>query len=344
MAKKALDLTGVEERLMNRKGPDLSGVIGGPGEPRDIEVITAEILSLKQTAGESILGIGQRLIEAKEMLPHGAWLPWLEDRVEFSERVAQKYMRLAREWTNPNALSDLGATKALMLLALPEAERDEFIAEYHVVNGEEKTAADMTSRELEQALRERDAARQAAAEARAAAQTVTEARDKLSEDNALLQKLQQTTQEEADSAKQKLEAVRKELAELRAKPVDVAVMAVDQEKIDAARAMAVQEMQARVDKAEAAAAKAEEKRQAAEAALAQANAKLEASAKEEKRGVIAADRDLAQFEVLFGQAQEIANKLHGLLLKVRGREDQSTAKNLERALLALSERVKEAAQ
>lgn len=39
-------------------------------------------------------------------------------------------MRLAREWTNRTALSDLGATKALTLLALPPEEREQFIAEY----------------------------------------------------------------------------------------------------------------------------------------------------------------------------------------------------------------------
>ena len=48
-----------------------------------------------------------------------------------------------------------------------------------------------------------------------------------------------------------------------ARPVDVAVMAVDQEKIDAARSEAVAEMQAKVDKAKAARDKAEEKRKEA---------------------------------------------------------------------------------
>ncbi len=102
---------------------------------RDINVITEEILSLKQTAGDAILSIGDRLIEAKGMLTHGEWLSWLEDRVEFTERTAQRFMRLAREWRNPTALSDLGATKALTLLALPPEEREKFIEEVHVVNG-----------------------------------------------------------------------------------------------------------------------------------------------------------------------------------------------------------------
>ena len=88
---------------------------------RDIEVITEEILSLKLKAGEAILDIGDRLIEAKGMLTHGEWLSWLEDRVEFTERTAQRFMRLAREWRNPTALSDLGATKAFTAPEAPPA-------------------------------------------------------------------------------------------------------------------------------------------------------------------------------------------------------------------------------
>ena len=110
------------------------------GDTRDIETITAEILQLKEDAGNAILGIGQRLIEAKAMLSHGEWLPWLTERVEFSERAAQRLMKLAREWSNPTVLSDLGATKALTLLALPPEEREQFMAEHNVI--------DMTSREI----------------------------------------------------------------------------------------------------------------------------------------------------------------------------------------------------
>ena len=75
---------------------------------RSIGDITNEILRLKQDAGNAILGIGQRLIEAKAMLPHGEWLPWLTEQVEFSERTARNFMRLAREWTNRQALGAVG--------------------------------------------------------------------------------------------------------------------------------------------------------------------------------------------------------------------------------------------
>ena len=65
-------------------------------EERDIDVITEEINFYKQQAGMAILEIGKRLVEAKDQLSHGEWLPWLEKKVEFSERSAQQYIRLWR--------------------------------------------------------------------------------------------------------------------------------------------------------------------------------------------------------------------------------------------------------
>ena len=301
---------------------------------RDIETITAEILTLKQNAGDAIIGIGQRLIEAKEMLPHGAWLPWLEEQVEFSERTARNFMCLAREWTNRQALADLGAAKALTLLALPPEERAQFMEEHHTINGEDKTVIDMTSRELEQAIRERDEARLAAEAAQADAKSAEESRAKMEADMALLK-------EQCRSSQDAVAAAQKELEELKAKPVDVAV---DQEKLDAARAEAVAEMQAKVDKAKAARDKAEENRKAAEAALAEIRTKLEEAGKAERKAAIAGDSDLAVFQLLFGQAQEIANKLHGLFIKAKGREDEGQAAGMQKALSKLAELIGKAAE
>lgn len=148
---------------------DLTGVLT-PKEGRDIETITGEILELKKTAGESILGIGHRLLEAKSVLKHGEWLPWLSERVDLSERAAQNFMRLAREWSNPQTLADLGASKALALLAVPAEDREEFIAAAHVVDGgEPKKVADMSTRELAQAIKDRDKAQAEAASAKSTA-------------------------------------------------------------------------------------------------------------------------------------------------------------------------------
>ena len=117
---------------MARKDFDIAQVIGNQVQKeRSIDVITEEILYYKDQAGSAILQIGRRLIEAKEKLDHGDWLPWLEQKVEFSERQAQNFMRLAREYPNPQPVADLGARKALALLAVAPEDRDAFLNEPH---------------------------------------------------------------------------------------------------------------------------------------------------------------------------------------------------------------------
>ena len=193
-----------------------------PDAVRDIGTITTEILRLKQDAGNAILSIGQRLIEAKAMLPHGEGLPWLTEQVEFAERTGRNFMRLAREWTNRQALADLGAAKALTLLALPPEERERFMEENHVVDGEEKSVIDMTSRELEKAVKERDEALHAAEAARAAAETADQSRAKMEADMTALKQLHQAAQAGETQAREALAKAQAELKALREKPVEVA--------------------------------------------------------------------------------------------------------------------------
>ena len=230
-------------------------------EERTIEAITDELLDAKRKGGEAILTIGRCLMEAKEMLPHGEWLPWLNEQVELSERTAQKFMRLAREWSNPSALADLGATKALMLLALPKEERDDFVEDNNIV--------DMTTRQLEQAIRERDAARKAAEEAKAEASTAEQARAKMAEDMALLNARLAGAREDHERALQDVGKLEKELAELKDRPVEVAVeTVVDQEAIKKATAEAVADLKAKLEKAKERQQKAEAQAKEAQNALA----------------------------------------------------------------------------
>lgn len=225
----------------------------------------------------------------------------------------------------------MGAAKALTLLALPPEEREQFVAEHNVV--------DMTSRQLQQAIKERDEARAAAEKAEADRRSAEEARAKMADDmkvaNASLEAAR-AEREQADGHVRQLEA---QLEELKSRPVDVAVeTVVDQEAIDKARAEAVAGMQDKLDRAKAAKEKAEEKRKAAEEALANAKEQLERLHREEKRSELSSDTDLAQFELLFGQAQETVNKMHGIMLKVKSR-DEDAAGRLGKALKALAEAV-----
>ena len=317
---------------------DLSGVLA-PKEGRGIEAITREILDAKRRGGEAILTIGRCLSEAKQALPHGEWLPWLTEQVEFSPRTAQNFMRLAREWSNTQALADLGAAKALTLLALPTEEREAFISENHVVDGEEKTVIDMTSRELERAIRERKEAQEAAAKAQAEASAAEQARAKMEEDMKLLNARLSGAQEDREQAAQAVARLEAQLAELKEKPVEVAVeTVVDPEALEKARAEAVAGMQTKLDQAREAKKRAEDKQKIAEEALEQARLQLEEQAREEKKAALGADKDLAQFEVLFDQTQSNVYKMQGILLKVRGR-DETAAGKLCKAIRALAEAV-----
>lgn len=316
--------------------PDLGRIIAQtmakPVEGRTIETITDEILDAKRTGGEAILTIGRCLIEAKDMLPHGEWLPWLNERVEFSERTARNFMRLAREWTNRQTLADLGAAKALTLLALPAEEREQFVEDHNVI--------DMSARQLKEAIRERDEARKAAEAAKADASAAEQARAKMEADMAVVNASLAAAREEKQKADQEAARLENELAALKARPVEVAVeTVVDPEAIEKAKAEAVAEIKAKLDKAREAKAKADEKRKQAEASVEILKKSLENMERNEKKAALGADKDVAQFEVLFNQGQELANKMRGLLLKARGREDQTAAQGMERALKALAEAV-----
>lgn len=322
---------------------DLSGVLA-PKEGRDIEVITQEILDAKRRGGEAILTIGRCLTEAKQALPHGEWLPWLNERVELSERAAQRFMRLSREWSNPTALSDLGATKALALLALPADEREQFMAETHQVDGQEKNVINMSARQLEQAIKDRDEARKAAETAQAEASAAEQARAKMEEDMKFLNARLSGAQEDREQAAQAVARLEAQLAELKEQPVEVAVeTVVDPEAIEKARAEAVAGMQAKLDQAREAKKRAEDKQKIAEEALEQARLQLEEQAREEKKAALGADKDLAQFEVLFDQTKETVNRMHGILIKVRSR-DEDAAGRLSKALAALAEAVRRCAE
>ncbi len=71
--------------------------------------------SARQAVAHAIRA-GELLLQAKAALPHGEFGPWLTANVEFSERTAQGYMRLARECADPTKaqrVADLSLRGAL---------------------------------------------------------------------------------------------------------------------------------------------------------------------------------------------------------------------------------------
>jgi Protein of unknown function (DUF3102) len=99
--------------------------------------------ALKSSAEHGIAA-GLLLIEAKAMLKHGQWLPWLSEHCAMSERSAQLYMRLAKnreaiEEQIRNGVADLSLNEAAALLMLSSDVRKllELVKTMEGLQGEE---------------------------------------------------------------------------------------------------------------------------------------------------------------------------------------------------------------
>ncbi|MEK3933627.1 DUF3102 domain-containing protein [Bacillus sp. FSL R7-0642] len=128
----------------------------------DITVITAEIKSYQQIAGQSIFEIGKRLKHVKENdLTHGEFGKWLKEHVNFTERQARRFMQVVDEFKTDDVVR-IGSSKIFEVLQLPqEIDRQQFIEKPHTIpsTGEQKTVDEMTVRELREvkkSLKEKD--------------------------------------------------------------------------------------------------------------------------------------------------------------------------------------------
>lgn len=113
----------------------------------ELEKIEQEIITLKNQTAENIILMGQKFIEAKKLVPHGGWGRWLEDKVGFSQRTANQFMRIAQEYgSNSQAISNLEATKIYLLMELPVEERENFVNQNDLQN--------MSTRDMKKKLKE----------------------------------------------------------------------------------------------------------------------------------------------------------------------------------------------
>jgi hypothetical protein len=75
---------------------------------------------------------GDLLLEAKALVRHGEWLPWLEEHCEVSERTAQLYMKLAGDRERVESIirtgADLSINQAAGLASMSLKEKDAFEA------------------------------------------------------------------------------------------------------------------------------------------------------------------------------------------------------------------------
>lgn len=224
---------------------------------RSIEIVTAEITMIRDNARkvflESVIQIGTRLEEAKQMVPSGEWTAYLTDKLGYKPSTAQNYMRIAREFgggqvslsgkTAADAFGQLSYSQILPLLGMAEEEREELAEEHDLPS--------MSSREIAALVKERDEAKANAV--------------KLKEKDKLLRSKLREANEERDKAQSSLsDATQREkdlaerLDELEKRPAEVRELT--EEELEEIRE------KARAENAEAARA-AEERARAAEEKL-----------------------------------------------------------------------------
>lgn len=127
-----------------------------PTAVRPLKDITEEIAAFQRQGEEAFLQVGRLLREAKDQLAMpGKWLEWLRDNTTFTPRTAQRLMLVAdRFFDETSPVSRLGFAKACVLCRLSEEDMREFLLHPHEVSKScQKTVAQMSKRELEQAVR-----------------------------------------------------------------------------------------------------------------------------------------------------------------------------------------------
>lgn len=340
--------------------------------PRTVEIVGEEIRALTyQVKSMTVLygvEIGRRLVEAKSLVKHGGWLEFLKTQTEYSPSTAARLMRIYEEYgsaqlglfgaeVNSSTLTNLSISNALALLAVPEDERESFAVEVNAEN--------LSVRELEKVIRERDDALKGKTEAEAERSRIekelADANEKISEAQALSQ-----------DAAERAAALSSELEKLKNHPVEVAVQDASEEQLAQARveakAEAEEALKKKLDKAKSDLKKAKEAQAQAEEAKAKAEADLKtasdslAAQKAEREAAVseavnqiraeadervkalekqlaAADPDTAAFKVYFDAWQTEYNRMSGCLAKITNQDAEKGAK-LKQAVAAALENMR----
>jgi DNA repair exonuclease SbcCD ATPase subunit len=185
---------------------------------RTPDVIAAEINNIKRQTMKMLLynsiEIGRCLVEAKATVPHGEWGNWLEKYVDYSQSTANNLMRIYEEYGQPmllgqsansQALGNLSYTQAVALLGVPREEREKFTEEHDIEN--------MSTRELQKAIKERD---EALKDKENLKEKLDAAEKEAQESSDKLEKTNKEHYETAEKLRLELEETKRQLSEAQA--------------------------------------------------------------------------------------------------------------------------------
>lgn len=325
---------------------------------RTPEIIAAEICQIADQTRKMVLNnsieIGKRLCEAKEMVPHGEWGNWLERSVNFSQSTANNFMKIYTEYgaiqgqlwgaeAKSQTFGNLSYSQAVALLAVPAEEREEFV--------EKNDAANMSIRELQEAIKARDEALKARDEAMddcvKADMAKLEAEEKLKEERKAADDRVRAAQRQAESVMEELDKLKdevknskdkKELEKLKSQLKDAKDKLnayKEQKTAQAEEAGKVQkEQQEEIERLKAKLAAAEERPDVTVAEAAEIARLKEQLKKAEQLGAerLAADLETARFRVLFQTVQNNFSDLMDAMYSMQSEEKRGKGKEAVRTL------------
>lgn len=126
-----------------------------------LDGLAMQARTLRLSINMNMWQLARVFIEAKELVPHGEWGKWLQENADVSEKTAQDMMAAYRRFGGRPQFETLGRAKTFKLLPLPEGTEERFMEEHDVES--------MTTREIQEAVKQARAEAQAridAAEAR----------------------------------------------------------------------------------------------------------------------------------------------------------------------------------
>ena len=295
---------------------DIAKVEGAPVQDAEIvtertpEIVAAEIRQIADQTRKMVLNssieIGKRLCEAKEMVPHGEWSNWLERSVNFKQSTANNLMKIYTEYgdiqgelwgasAKSQTFGNLTYSKAIALLAVPSEEREEFVEKNDVEN--------MSTRELQEAIKARD-------DALAAMEKAEKKEKKLQKDLDFANKKLKMEQERHDALTDKAKK--------------------DEEK----HAEQIKRLEKELAEAES------KEAEPSEEMLAEIDRLKEQLKKAEHLGAerLAGDEETARFKILY---QTVQNNFFDLMDAMAGIRDEAAKEKRKAAVRALLDRFKE---